>query len=197
MNVIVAGPYLIWSTTRNDVELVGTPKDLDIFTHIIYLAGDVNRIAQQRREDAARADRPDLTAEQLQSWQDQEITQLRSACYENNVLFNKVSNQFIDDQAYLLELINSAARNKEHPPVLSISSSLDRMLCRPLRAVLVFDGDQTLASLDSGKPLLQQHSLQDLAFPQALKEVFKKIGHTEQAFKQVALGSQPAYRVKI
>ncbi|KAJ5053754.1 uncharacterized protein L3040_000045 [Drepanopeziza brunnea f. sp. 'multigermtubi'] len=68
---IVAGHYTLWGEDDEGPDLVWTASDQKIFTHMVYLQVS-----------------PDIN---LRIWQDREISELRSTCYKNGILFTVIN----------------------------------------------------------------------------------------------------------
>ena len=87
---IVTGHFMFWSEEHEAGRSVYTQKDLETFTHILYL--DVpSKVVIQRRMDETERCRPLTSESHLQKWQQEEKNQLRRLCRNHGILFSLIS----------------------------------------------------------------------------------------------------------
>ena len=77
---------MLWSDNTRSPITVCTRKDLQTFTHIVYLNTDAELIAHRRRNEPSKQ-RGTLSTRKLRVWQKAEKADLRDACYRNGILF--------------------------------------------------------------------------------------------------------------
>lgn len=83
---IVAGHHQLWYSPKGFLRTVWTSADSEVYTHIVYLNYDPQRILAQRNADKERL-RPVLTLEQLTFWQKSERRDLQKDCYHSGIVF--------------------------------------------------------------------------------------------------------------
>ena len=147
---VVAGHYLFPSPSTNSFNIVGTEKDFEVYTHILYFHPEPQRIANRRKNDTKRQ-RPLLTTQELERWQSEELRLLRNKCYEKKVLFMTLYDIVTELPHRLKNLIQRLVNYNEQANLTRIIEQLDPILERDPKAVLVFDADKTLAAADSGE----------------------------------------------
>lgn len=87
-SAVVAGHFMFWNRESECArEEVWTSIDAKTFTHIIYLDTPVAGIGRQRSEDTQRSDRGTMPTARLEVWKAAEKQQLRTVCYEHEILF--------------------------------------------------------------------------------------------------------------
>ncbi|RMZ77001.1 hypothetical protein DV738_g4579, partial [Chaetothyriales sp. CBS 135597] len=190
---VVAGHYLFWSED-DAVTVVCTERDLATYTHIIYLNTQDGEVAARRRNDTSKA-RPPLTPKQLGLWQDREREELRKACYQNDILFAVIDSHSIR----MTDVSNLVQHFREYTEIKNLGDAcrmLDRIVESQsqgsrLKAMLVLDGDKTMAAEDTGtlfwehvKPYLPETEDEGNPF----KTLFSsRLGYSHKAFCQATL----------
>ena len=179
-NAVVAGHCLMMSEAK-DTGIIRTLRDFQIFTHIIYLAPDVGRIIEQRNKQPIRK-RSQLDSTQLRVWQEEDLKLLRTTCDKKGVLFTVLFSHSII-KGYIQNLVHGAVESTRSIGTNWISQKLDRFLASRPKAVLAIDADKTLADVHSGRLYFEAFRRESEHLPDV---IFKRLGYTEQAFKQVA-----------
>ena len=148
---MVAGHFMFWSEEGDARQQVWTQKDLDTYTHILYLNVPAKSIADRRRDDMQRS-RPSVSVTRLHEWQKVEHRALRPLCRAQGILFAVVvPGQNLVDKVVRL-LVDFRAHTEQHN-LRQARNRLDDAL-KPyqgkLKTVFIFDGDRTLAAADTG-----------------------------------------------
>ena len=177
---VVAGHYILWSEVHQDGKVIGTKKDLDTYTHILYLDVPAVDLFNRRLDDKTR-ERGDISPIRLDEWQQDEKTQLLPVCRKHEILF-LVVHQRPDLVAYVMmllrdfqihsEMYNLSKANCHLDQAMSIRQAqlekmdADKTLAphdlgdvtkgTPLKTMLVLDADKTLAPDDTGETFWQQ-----------------------------------------
>ena len=178
---IVTGHYLLYSRSDKSTNVVGTDKDFEIFTHILYLKFDIPTIQRRRQEDGERV-RPDLENSVVEAWQGKEHNALLDRCYKAQIPFYAIPEHLKNEPEYIYDLIRHAIAKEEinnQFGINTVQALLDQSIKQDTKAVLVFDADKTLSASDSGKLWVQNHDFES----ELLERIFKTYGHTTQAFK--------------
>jgi phosphoserine phosphatase/uracil phosphoribosyltransferase len=164
---------------------VGTGRDFDVFTHMIYLDIDPSTIAARRASDSPqkRQERETLSLDQLSDWQGKECSKLRSDCYRERVFFTTISDATADGGT-VAKLILSMLEYDQKRNHAQILAEVDKALKYDTKALLVLDADKTLSEADSGKLYCQTAYGDDF---DAFKAIFDRYGYVHDAFRQVAL----------
>ncbi|KAI1824265.1 uracil phosphoribosyltransferase-domain-containing protein [Xylaria intraflava] len=184
---VVAGHLMFWSEEEAAGESVHTAKDLETYTHILYLHVDAEIIAQRRQNDTSRK-RPSSSVNHLRRWQAAEIAKLRQLCGSHNILFCCLS-----EQNTLISKVTNLLRDfKCHNESYNLScakTGLDKILdadSKP-KTMLVFDGDKTLTAEDTGD-LFWATVSQTEHDAGPLKSLFgSQMGYSYKAFRQAVL----------
>ncbi|KFY12465.1 hypothetical protein V492_03870 [Pseudogymnoascus sp. VKM F-4246] len=156
---IVAGHATFWDK-NDDTETVITPKDLEIYSHIIYLKIGPEVIQKHRIGDWAR-DRDIVSIEHLEKWQNQEENMLRTLCRAHGISFRAVSpgNDVEYEEIFitkLWEFVSDLAIHDEDVnwgnATTRLQETIDSDAARDggLKKMLVMDADKTLAPQDVG-----------------------------------------------
>ena len=177
---LVVGHYMFWENETAPPELVWTETDATTFTHIVYLQVNAETILQRREADTRRH-RPRLAADHLHTWQQREIQELRQTCYKSGILFTVIANA--DRLPSLLE--NFQLHNEDMNATWA-TSALDKGLSSgnfETPTALVFDGDKTLVSEDSGTMFFDKTTHHQ----DALKALFESAGYSYTSFRQAML----------
>ncbi|KAK4891942.1 hypothetical protein LTR27_009467 [Elasticomyces elasticus] len=190
-NAIVAGHFMFWNDDIGpEPAPICTEKDNKAYTHILYLDVDPEIIVQRRRDDPTRG-RPDLPVSHIRRWQERERTLLRQICYENDILFTRISPNAMSSSSTndeTLRFVSTLTDFCTHTEIINkrtVEARLDEIIAElpsTVETLLVFDADKTLASADAGDLFFDQ---QGDASP--LKPLFKTKGYTYSAFRQAML----------
>ncbi|KAI1908661.1 hypothetical protein LOZ65_006606 [Ophidiomyces ophidiicola] len=186
---VVAGHFMFWSENSSTGTVVCTSRDLDTFTHILYLDVPVNVVAHRRSQDAERS-RPDVSVLHLEQWQQAEKSQLRHSCRIHGILFMLLSAHqvAIDNVAALL---NNFQRYNEKYNLSCAEKKLDDIMStrHGLETMLVLDADKTLAAEDASTLFWQTSSAHRKSGEECpLKLLFSSpLGYSYTAFQQATL----------
>ncbi|KAE8149996.1 uracil phosphoribosyltransferase [Aspergillus avenaceus] len=147
---IVTGHFMFWSEEEDTGSTVYTERDMQTFSHILYLDFPAKIFAQRRQLDTKRT-RPSFSANHLHRWQQTEIAQLRELCRIHGVLFTLIS---FDRTERVSALLRDFQQHNEEYNTSCATKMLDEALLldppHPLETVLVLDADKTLAAEDTG-----------------------------------------------
>jgi adenylylsulfate kinase-like enzyme len=154
---IVAGHYMFWHDEMEPAgEVVCTQKDLDIFTHILYLDVPAGVIAERRKSDESR-DRSELPVAHFTKWQKEEVDKLRADCRQNKILFSTVSPldakgcDLLDTVLRLLQDFQNQTEEKNLDKAKDVMNAAIRLGGGRWKTMLVLDADGTLAPQDGGR----------------------------------------------
>lgn len=184
---------MVWYWNPEEAgKTVYTQKDLDTFTHILYLNIPADTIAKYRRQDAGTRDRPSLSVSDLNQWQEAEKKQLSQLCRKHRILFSVVS-----PRPTILhrvsDLLHHFQTQSEEQSLSLARMKLDDALATyrgKLKTVVVLDGDRTLAAEDTGKLFwkIVSKSEQLRSKEDPLKELFNSsMQYSYTAFCQATL----------
>ena len=184
---VVTGHFMFWSEEEDSGSPVYTEKDMQTFSHILYLDFPVKVVAQRRALDTKRI-RPSFSANHLHRWQQTEITQLRDLCRIHGVLFTLIS---LDRTERVSALLRDFQQHNEEYNTSCAINMLDKalLLDRPhqLQTVLVLDGDKTLTADDTGS-LFWKNIRRSREEECPLKKLFSgPLGYSYTAFRQATL----------
>ncbi|KAF4945119.1 hypothetical protein FSARC_14512 [Fusarium sarcochroum] len=132
---------------------VYTSKDLQTFTHIIYLSFPVNIISQRSSDDVQKV-RKVLSVEDLRKWQEAEITTMRNLCRQHQILFSLVSETktVVPRVRDLIQYLRQSTTSETN--MARVKARLTDILTlrgyADWEIVLVMDGDKTLMEEDTG-----------------------------------------------
>lgn len=182
---IVTGHYMLHPYAKTPIQTVGTEADFQTFTHIFYLMVDPEQVLRQRRDDTKQRG-GGLQLDHLRKWQEEERKELRSICYQTNVLFIEIPHPVTTHD------ISRLIRYASNPPKLDVNvvlSNVDQNISSTLpsgaKSVLVLDGDKTLAAADSGRCYAEH--IGD-SFDETLKLIFDSDDkYGRRAFEQQAI----------
>ncbi|KAI1736867.1 uracil phosphoribosyltransferase-domain-containing protein [Xylaria scruposa] len=184
---VVSGHFMFWQEGEDTGQPVYTPRDMDIYTHILYLDVDAEVIAQRRQGDTQRT-RPLASIDHLHKWQDAEKTRLRHLCRDHGILFCLLSvqrtlvdkaSEFLRDFRIHTEAYNSSCAERKMNEILGVDTKLQTML--------VLDADRTLAPEDAGE-LFWATGRQGEHDAHPLKSLFGgPLGYSYTAFRQAVL----------
>lgn len=182
---VVSGHLGFWSETKKTPDIVCTDMDLQTYSHFIYLDTPAELVAERRRADKTRGDRPELSIPNLIQWQQVEKTKLRNLCREHGILLSIVT-----PEQTLLKKVSTLLRDFQgHDEEYNLSQAeirLDQVLVHGssrLETMLVMDADRTLAAVDTGNMFWEMRG-EGLT----LKDLFRsKLKYSYTAFRQAAL----------
>lgn len=157
---LVAGHAMFCNEDDDDERIVITPKDLEVYSHILYLRIDPEVIQQHRLSDSER-DRGIVSVEHLEKWQKREENTLRRSCRAHGIYFHVVSpqsNMESEDMflTRLWRLVSDLGIHNEHinwsNAARKIIDALDSSAIHSgqVKTMLVMDADKTLAPQDAG-----------------------------------------------
>ena len=186
---VVAGHFMLWSGKTSSPTTICTKKDLQTFTHIVYLDAEPEVIFQRRHNDPCKR-RGALTAGELHMWQEAEKAGLRDACYRNGILFTSLGTENAN-AGYVAGLLRNFQRYNENDNLLHAEARLHQIMVlrsHPATSMLVLDADRTLCAADTGD-LFWQHNPEVLGGKGSpLKAIFTSpLDYSHAAFRQAAL----------
>ncbi|OBT95958.1 hypothetical protein VE01_06005 [Pseudogymnoascus verrucosus] len=157
-NGVVAGHATFWGGKDDSEIIVITPKDLEIYSHILYLRTDPEVIQQHRLRDWVR-DRDIVPLEHLEKWQKQEENMLRTLCRVHGIHFCASSrgNDMESEEMFavrLMSLVTDLGHHNEHVnqrnAIARLGEAMDSDATRDgrVKKMLVMDADKTLAPQD-------------------------------------------------
>jgi uracil phosphoribosyltransferase/phosphoserine phosphatase/adenylate kinase len=188
---VVTGHFMFWSEEEEAGLPVYTPKDLDTFTHILYLDIPADIVVHRRLLDMGRT-RPLTSIIHLRNWQHIEIAELRRLCRQHGILFSVISpHQTVLGNA--LRRLHDFRQQTEEHNLAQAACRLDEILVAgkgKLETVLVLDADRTLAAVDTG--VLFWKRVPGSRWPREegspLNNVFdSNLGYSYSAFRQATL----------
>ncbi|KAI1652833.1 uracil phosphoribosyltransferase-domain-containing protein [Daldinia decipiens] len=196
---VVSGHFMFWEEGEHGGQIVCTQKDLEVYTHILYLNINPELISIYRSGDTGRA-RPLVSVEHLCKWQEAEKTQLRQLCYDNGILFSSISPKVWLPLSKISILIRDFQSHTANMNLARATDKLDDILAKDahqLHTMLVLDADKTLVAEDTGTLFWEIASRRhpELANDVALKTIFSsKLGYSYSAFRQAALLYEESFR---
>lgn len=204
-DAVVAGHYMFWKEGHISGQVVCTAKDLETYTHIIYLKTPEEIIIDRRGRDTDRS-RPLESEDHLRRWQEKEISDLRRLCRDHDILFTVVMNSNAVPECNISALIQKFRYSRgEEQNVLHALTKLNRLIenREQLQTFLVLDGDKTLSDVDTGnvfwRMLAEIRSLEAVTTDKVslvsgstadnpIEEIFRSpLAYSTQAFQQAAL----------
>ena len=192
---IVTGHYMFWSDEQPVGSVVCTEKDLDVYTHVLYLDVPAQRIVDRRRDDKVRA-RPPLSKTRVEEWQEFEKRELRLRCRQHGILFSLVS-QDATSPAPIAELLQDFRVHSEEYNLIESKRRLDGAVQSQQKTMLVIDADKTLAAEDTGA-LFWKAVSEITGIPgqaETLKDLYSSdLGYSYTAFRQATLLCEEAFR---
>lgn len=187
---VVAGHFMFWEEAQEAENVVCTPKDLKVFTHILYLDVAAEVVVQQRLDEIGR-DRPTSSASHLRKWQQGEKTRLRNLCRDHQILFSLVSPS-LTLLTKVPTLLHDFRCHNENYNLSQAQIRLDDVVAGQgqLETMLVIDADKTLAAEDTGalfwKDVPKSWSSEHGA--STLNALFSsRLGYSYTAFRQAVL----------
>ena len=198
---IIASQYSLWPEKSPTPQRIMTDADTRVYTHIVYLNNiprDVFREkggGQKQREQTERDVGDEVSTGHLRKWQEHEMSQLRTICYQAGILLSVISDNLVDSvvarfNAFATSSPDSAIReaplNRLHN---LLPSPLVGVRQVPLETALVFNGARTIAPEDSTRLFWELASeTVPNADMDALNTLFgSDLGYSDRAFMQAAL----------
>lgn len=188
---VVAGHFMFWSQDQEAEAPVFTERDLENYSHIIYLDVPAETIAQRRSDDVGRFREPASEAH-LAKWQEAEKAQLRRLCRENGKLFS-----LAPPHPTLLEKVSVLLEDfRRHTGNYNLSQAkrkLDEIMATShaeYKTLLVMDADKTIAAEDTGALFwgMVPNSQQLRDEERSVEAVFSSsLGYSYVAFRQAML----------
>jgi uracil phosphoribosyltransferase/phosphoserine phosphatase len=188
---VVTGHFMFWPEDQEVGNTVYTQRDLQTYTHIIYLDIPAEIIAEQRSQDGNKV-RPTVTISHLQKWQEAEKTQLRDLCRRHGILLSVVSSYPKLLRQVSTLLCDFVRHNEKH----NLDSAEYRLLGhlfkerKKLESVLLIDADRTLCKVDTGTLFWQRFfSKSNMKMKDGpLKKLFSgPLAYSYTAFRQATM----------
>ena len=148
---VVAGHFMFWSESEQVPRAVYTEKDLNTYTHILYLQVPAKAIVQQCRSDTTRQ-RANLSVDQIHHWQQAELNELTTLCRQHGILFSVISRERTPLKVVSTFLHDFRLHNEKYN-LSKAENMLDETVVTPnahLETVIVMDADRTMAAEDAG-----------------------------------------------
>ena len=147
---VVAGHYMFWSEEQEHGMSVLTQKDLETYTHILYLDVPAETIMQRRLKDTRL--RPSVSTGHLSKWHLEEKAQLHHVCRRYGILFSLVFSHTALPHK-IPTLLRDFRSHSEEFNLSRAQSHLDEPLTTKygqVETMLVMDADRTLAAEGTG-----------------------------------------------
>jgi hypothetical protein len=132
-------------------DLIYTTSDLETYTYIFYLCTPPEVVHERRRKDVQ--ERSELSTEALQKWQHFELSKVRPLCYEHSILLHIIPGQ-APDRSKLINLLRDLEANSTEEANKAVVHERIRSVIKGMseqfKSALVFDGDKTLVTEDTG-----------------------------------------------
>ncbi|KAK0653165.1 uracil phosphoribosyltransferase-domain-containing protein [Cercophora newfieldiana] len=191
---VVVGHFMFWPEGDPSGTQVITDTDLDVYTHIVYLDVPAETVVDRRSADSTRS-RPRASVAHIRRWQETEIAALRHLCSQSGILFVKIQGDLLNSvSTRVKQLLNFfCQRTEDH--VRTAEQRLTAILSQhkheePLRSMLVFDADKTLAAEDTGLLFWRRNAARPCqeSLSDPLTDLFRgPMKYSEKAFHQAAL----------
>ncbi|KAJ2905829.1 hypothetical protein MKZ38_004077 [Zalerion maritima] len=183
---VVSGHITFWDNNQSPSPTsVHTMKDLEIYTHILYLDIPASVVHEHRSHDNTRSRTP-MSVEHLEKWMREEVNLLRDLCLRNMILFCAIR----DPKNTVSGVIEDIRENTQDINVRRIETKLNDSLHACLRkpeTMLVLDADRTLGPHDTGTLFWEAASASTSPSPRPLKRLFSSpMGYSYTAFRQAA-----------
>lgn len=191
---VVAGHLSFQEKEDGKTTTVYTPRDLDTYSHILYLDVPPDTLRQRRAQDNERQ-RPHISTRAVSAWQMSEQDELRQLCRAHAIEFIMIPRQS-PPLHYVLDTLVRIRQDQQHPERQNerrVKLLLDKDIfgfydMNKISTVLVIDADKTLCDADTGSLFWDQvekspSSAADMK--KALAQVFSN-GYTYGAFAEAA-----------
>ncbi|TWU78382.1 hypothetical protein ED733_008729 [Metarhizium rileyi] len=179
---IVTGHFMF--PAEGEYVSVCTAKDLNTYTHIIYLKLSAKVLSEQILGDTEKV-RRSMSVEDLETWQQMEVQGLTRLSKEHDILFSNLAETGDNRLLDAFKLIQFSRRVKTVPNMIRVNARVDEILSHHtgLETMLVFDGDKTLCTEDAGMLCWKAIGIAD-----QIVELFKgPLGYSETTFLQAML----------
>jgi uracil phosphoribosyltransferase/adenylate kinase/phosphoserine phosphatase len=189
---VMSGHCIFWKEGKPLPDAVLTVKDLQAFTHVLYLDVEPQTIQERAEADRSR-NRQVCSVKHLQKWAEQEKCNLRGALIEHGFLYATVKGGAMVMQKKVEDFIMDFAKHDEQVNTIRALDHLDSCLSRstPIETMWVIDGDKTLTAVDTGDVLWREVLNKDnLPIENPVNMFFnntKLAKYSYTAFRQVAL----------
>jgi len=189
---IVAGHLMFWSEGQEAGTQVYTEKDLETYTHILYLDVEPGIVAHRRDFDKKRIDRGAVSVAHLHKWQEAEKEILRSICREHGILFLPMSRYATSVNKVVTLLHDFQSHDEQHNREKAVCALEDVVALGHgfLESMLVIDGDKTLAAEDTGELFWKKLSVAGVLGndKDPLSTLFSSpLGYSYTAFRQATV----------
>ena len=187
---VVAGHLMFWTEGQRAAKHVYTQRDVETYTHILYLDAPASVVATRWNDDDIR-DRGEVSTDHIQKWQQAEKSRLRYLCHMHGILFTVVTGP--GPQQHVKALLLDFQRHSEHYNTAAAQRKLDEVISTgndKIETVLFMDADKTLAASDAGELFGQKIRSSPLANLEQspLKTLFSSSwGYSYAAFRQATL----------
>ncbi|OBT42773.1 hypothetical protein VE00_06576 [Pseudogymnoascus sp. WSF 3629] len=199
-NGVVAGHATFWDEKDESETIVITPKDLEIYSHILYLRTDPEVIQHQRLSDWER-NRDIVPREHLEKWQKQEENMLRTLCRVHGIRFCAMyrGNNMEPEEMFAVRLMRLVSDLGHHNENVNRSNAMTRLgeamdseaiHDDRVKKMLVMDADKTLAPQDVADIFWEKVSSHGASTGarNPLKELFGgPSGYSYHSFRQATL----------
>ncbi|KAF2834672.1 hypothetical protein M501DRAFT_943718 [Patellaria atrata CBS 101060] len=180
---VVTGHFMFWDEEKEAGYTVMTRKDLEVYSHIIYLDIPTAIVLRRRSADNDRARAP-VSEAHLSKWQQDEKTQLRDLCRRHGILFLAMSKP---SPRAVLTLLRDFGKHSESYNTSVAVRELDSVITAEqpgLNTAVVLDADRTLAPEDTGSLFWKKLKGRE----STLKELFSgPLQYSYTAFRQASL----------
>ena len=194
---LVTGHFMFWPEEDAAGRSVYTARDLETYTHILYLDTPAELVMERRLGDRNRG-RPCASANHLRKWQEVEKSELRRLCYNHGIMFLPVKSPPETLPTYVSTLLRSFNEHNEAHNNLIAEARMDDALLGAaavscsLETVIVLDADRTLAAEDSGALFWELGNksgrLSNQTLDRPLYSLFSSpMGYSYTAFRQAVL----------
>ncbi|KAI9892677.1 MAG: hypothetical protein M1814_001097 [Vezdaea aestivalis] len=202
---IVTGHFTFWGESQEGYTPVWTLADQGAFTFIIYLKPPPALIAERRRSDTTRQDRPQESEWHLKRWQNEEQRSLRGLCLNNGILFSSAIGSNDTDGTNdlvrkIASMVESYRVNSEKTNLESMIRKLDDTILwleslievdgQRIETVVLLDADRTITAEDTGDLFWSMVAELENSFEKSmtLKKLFGgPRGYSYTSFRQAML----------
>ncbi|KAF1848909.1 uncharacterized protein K460DRAFT_279863 [Cucurbitaria berberidis CBS 394.84] len=189
---VIAGHYTFWPNEAEPAgQIVGTAKDWETYTHVVYLHVEPEMIAERQKSDRDKK-RTKHSIEHLRKWQDEEMAGLREVCLAKGILFTTLSNKTSTEASILERLVALLKDFQQHGEELNIQAVEDAVAIvtagqNQMDTMLMLDADRTLAPQDTGSLFWDEVGPCKRLPNHPLKRIFDNQGYSYASFRQATL----------
>jgi uracil phosphoribosyltransferase/phosphoserine phosphatase/adenylate kinase len=203
---VMTAHYMFWEEGEVGPASVLTEKDLEAFTHVVYLDVAASVIRERVSTDRSR-ERKVSSEWHLAGWSRVEKNCLFMESLERGFLYTVVYELALTETMQSVmermqekrEMIEEKVENlildfAEHDEQVNTRRALDYLddfllLQSAIDTMLVIDGDKTLTEIDTGDELWKvlNTAVPRLKVSDPVDKIFEKMGYSYAAFRQVAL----------